>query len=316
MNTAQSFYIIKIMIAMMDEVTITVALLTLAVVLMVVVYIMLVLTKKNKLRKLKDDRDPKDIAYNQMQMLKSMINVLKDKGYNTASGESMLQKAQKAYNAESYAECIEIVESAKRMIYRLKNENNIVEDRVSPQVEKEMEIIKKIDSTSENSDLPTPLRELEKDLPQNFLQSKFEIRVVEEKLLKYEDGDIKEAAMLYLSKAKDAFKNKEYTDALRLAIKSNRIIDTGEIPEPEHDATSTDAPTPPPPTKEVVNILEEEEEVKAELHCPQCGAVVRPEDKFCWNCGAKLVYHYKCPNCGAEVSSEDKFCRNCGYKLK
>ncbi len=301
---------------MMDEFTLTVALLTLAVVLMVVVYIMLLLTRKNKLKKLKDDRDPKDIAYNQMQMLRSMINVLKDKGYNTASGESMLQKAQKAYDDERYAECIEIVESAKRMIYRMRNENSIIEDRVSPQVEKEMEIIKKIDSTSENSDLPTPLRELEKDLPQNFLQSKFEIRVVEEKLLKYEDGEIKEAAMLYLSKAKDSFKNKEYTDALRLAIKSNRIIDTGEIPEPEHDKTSTEAPTPPPPQKEVVNIVEEEEEVKEELHCPQCGAVVRPEDKFCWNCGAKLVYHYKCPNCGAEVSSEDKFCRNCGYKLK
>jgi len=298
----------------MDELTLTIVLLIVAVVMLVGVFVMAAFMKKSKLKKLKEETNPKDQAYNQMQMLKSMINVLRAKGYDTQASESMLVKAQQAYDTESYAECIEIVESAKRILARAREESTVV-DKVSPQVEEEMKIIKKIDESSDSSELPTPVKELEKDLPENFLQSKFEIKVVEEKLVTQENGAVKEAAMLYLAKAKDAFTNKEYTDALRLAIKSNRIIETGELPE---SAPSLSMPEPKqaPEPKGVVNIVEEDKKEEQELHCPNCGAVVRPEDKFCWNCGAKLVWTYRCPNCGAEVSTEDKFCRNCGYKLK
>ncbi len=298
----------------MDELTLTIVLLVIAVVMLVGVFVMAAFMKKSKLKKLKEETSPKDQAYNQMQMLKSMINVLRAKGYDTQAGESMLAKAQQAYNTESYAECMEIVESAKRILARAREESTVL-DKVSPQVEEEMKIIKKIDESSDSSELPTPLKELEKDLPENFLQSKFEIKVVEEKLVTQENGAVKEAAMLYLAKAKDAFTNKEYTDALRLAIRSNRILETGELPESK-PSFSVPKPTEAPEPKDVVNIVEEEKKEEQELHCPNCGAVVRPEDKFCWNCGAKLVWTYRCPNCGAEVSTEDKFCRNCGYKLK
>ncbi len=297
----------------MDEATMTVIILGLATAAMVVVYLMLALMKKSKLKKLRVDVDPREDAYNQIQILKSMTRVMREKNYNTVAVENLIVKAEGAYNRESYGECIEIVNNAKRILARLKEEK-MMEDQVSPRVAKEMEIIKKIEESSPDSgEVPTPLRELEKELPENFLQSKFEIRVVEKKIEDHEEGEVKEAAILYLSRAKDAFNNKDYTEALRLAVKGNRILETGEIPEERKEIEEKPQLFP---KKEVVPIVEEEKEEKEELHCPNCGAVVRPEDKFCWNCGAKLVYHYKCPNCGAEVSSEDKFCRNCGYKLK
>ena len=312
--TTKSFYTIMQMFGVMDGVLMTVIILALATAAMVVVYIMLALMKKSKLKKLQEKIDPKEDAYNKIQILKSMVRVMKEKNYNTAAVENMILKAEGAYNNESYAECIEIVNNAKRILIRLKEEN-AMEDHVSPQVAKEMEIIKKIESSPDSGEVPTPLRELEKELPENFLQSKFEIRVVERKIGEKEDGEIKEAAILYLSKAKNAFENKDYTEALRLAVKGNRILETGEISE-ENPQVSENTSLPKE-TKEVVPIVEaEDEKEEKELHCPNCGAVVRAEDKFCWNCGAKLVYTYKCPNCGAEVSSEDKFCRNCGYKLK
>ncbi len=296
-----------------DEPTMTVLLLALATVAMVVVYIMMALMKKSKIKKLKESVDPKEEAYNQIQMLKSMVRIMGDKNYDVSSVESMVEKAQKAYDMENYAECTEIVNNAKRILVRLRNET-VVEDNVSPQVAREMEIIKKIDEGEQKGELPTPLRELEKDLPENFLQSKFEIKVVERKIVDYEEGEVKEAAVLYLTKAKRAFDNREYTEALRFAIKSNRILETGEIPQER--TIKNVVPKIEPPKHGVVPIVEEEPEKEEELRCQNCGAVVRPEDKFCWNCGAKLEFKYKCPNCGAEVSSEDKFCRNCGYKLK
>ncbi len=278
---------------------------------LVVSYILMAYYKKRKLKRLNEEQDPKEIAYNQIQILKSMVRLMADKNYDTTAVDSMVKKAEDAYQRESYTECIEIVNNAKRVMARLREEKSM-EDGISPQVEEEMKIIKKIDTETNEYELPTPLRELEKDVPENFLQSKFEIKLVEEKLMAKEEGEVKSAAMLYLKRAKTAFEEKEYTEALRLAIKSNKILDTNEVPT----GTPEIKPVIPKIDQKIVNLTESPPVEKEELHCPECGAVVRDEDKFCWNCGAKLVFIYECPNCGAEVSSEDKFCRNCGYKLK
>ncbi len=301
----------------MDEVTLTIALLILAVIMMVVAYVMLAFMRKSKLKKLSEEADPKEDAYNQIQMLRGMVRMMKERNYNVGAVENMVAKAQKAYDMENYAECIEIVNNAKRMLTRIREETP-VEDGLSPRVAEEMKIIRKIEESSpKEAELPTPLHELEKDLPENFLQSKFEIRVVEGKLVDYEEGELKQAALLYLSRAKKAFDNEDYTEALRLAVKSNRILETGEIPEERMEPETHEVPVKPEPQSAgVVPIVEEEESEEEELHCPSCGAVVRPEDKFCWNCGTRLVFKYYCPNCGAEVSSEDKFCRQCGHRLK
>ncbi len=249
-----------------------------------------------------------DDAYNQIQIVKSMTKVMKNKGHNVEPVESMIAKAERAYNNQRYLESIDITNNAKRALLRLKEESK-VEDSLSPEVKEELEIIKKIEEEPEKDDMPPQIKDFVKKLPPNYLQSKFEIGVVEEKIVKMEDGQLKEYAKLYVEKAKKAFDMGDYSEALKLAVKSNRIIDSGELPEniPTREEQKPLVVTP---------LIEEEEEKEEELHCPNCGAVVRPEDKYCWNCGAKLVFIYKCPNCGAEVSSEDKYCRNCGYKLR
>ena len=254
-----------------------------------------------------------DEAYNQMQMVKSMSKMMEIRGYNTLEVESVLLKAQRAYNDGRFAECLEIVNNAKRMLMRIKNEEK-TEDKISPHVEKELEIIKRIGEKKNDEEMPPQVKDFVKKLPPNYLQSKFEIEVVEEKLRKMEESAVKEAAKLYLFKAQEAFKAKNYTDALKFAIKSNRILDGGEL--------GTSIPQQPKPIAEekppmVTPLVEEEKAMEEEeLYCPKCGAIVRPEDKYCWNCGAKLIFIYTCPNCGAEVSSEDKYCRHCGYKLR
>ena len=50
--------------------------------------------------------------------------------------------------------------------------------------------------------------------------------------------------------------------------------------------------------------------------CPNCGAQVGADDKFCISCGAKFEENLKCPNCGASVGEGDKFCTNCGNEIK
>lgn len=48
--------------------------------------------------------------------------------------------------------------------------------------------------------------------------------------------------------------------------------------------------------------------------CKECGASVKPEAKFCANCGTKIVKEYKCIKCGYAQPEPMKFCPECGEK--
>jgi len=47
--------------------------------------------------------------------------------------------------------------------------------------------------------------------------------------------------------------------------------------------------------------------------CPKCRKDISPEEKFCQNCGEKLVL--TCPKCSAEFPAGTKFCAKCGSPL-
>ncbi len=317
-NTPKVFYTMNGMIGWMEGYTLIVAI-SVMIVFVVVVYIMLAYMKKTRVKKMREESDPKEDAFNQIQMLRTMVRLMRDKGYTVSPVENMIVKAQMAYHTGNYGECIEIVNNAKRVLTRIREEATLP-DGISPRVAEEMKIIKKIEEKASSQDeMPPQVKDFERKLPQNYLQSKFEINVVEDKITKKDDGAVKDAAMLYLRKAKEAFEIGEYTESLKFAIRSNRILDTNEIPvETPIVESKPEVIKVPQIEPKVVSITEtkKEEKKEEELHCPNCGAVVRREDKYCWNCGAKLVWTYKCPRCGGEVTTEDNYCRHCGYKLK
>ena len=50
------------------------------------------------------------------------------------------------------------------------------------------------------------------------------------------------------------------------------------------------------------------------MKCPKCQTENPAENKFCRECGAKLLL--ACPKCGAEIPPEDKFCGKCGHDIR
>lgn len=51
------------------------------------------------------------------------------------------------------------------------------------------------------------------------------------------------------------------------------------------------------------------------IPCPECGAMIDKNKKFCGNCGAKIVTKERlCPECGAPVPDGFGFCGSCGTK--
>ncbi|MEK6888775.1 MAG: zinc ribbon domain-containing protein [Nanoarchaeota archaeon] len=51
--------------------------------------------------------------------------------------------------------------------------------------------------------------------------------------------------------------------------------------------------------------------------CIQCGRGGDPEQKFCPQCGGKMVVPItNCPGCKKPIEEGAKFCTECGYKLQ
>jgi hypothetical protein len=48
--------------------------------------------------------------------------------------------------------------------------------------------------------------------------------------------------------------------------------------------------------------------------CPKCGAALKPEAKFCSECGTPIKTTKFCPECGTELEGTVKFCPECGTK--
>jgi len=55
------------------------------------------------------------------------------------------------------------------------------------------------------------------------------------------------------------------------------------------------------------------------IKCPNCGAIIPADSKFCPKCGYKLVKEkpqmIECPNCHKQIPADSKFCPNCGYEI-
>lgn len=67
------------------------------------------------------------------------------------------------------------------------------------------------------------------------------------------------------------------------------------------------------------------------MNCSKCKRTLQPDDKFCSECGARVVQQAEarivfCPNtiynerrtkepCGKEIKEEMKFCNECGWKI-
>lgn len=67
--------------------------------------------------------------------------------------------------------------------------------------------------------------------------------------------------------------------------------------------------------------INEKDDLKQEnktnfIKCLKCGAENDETNKFCENCGSKLVKSRVCPKCNSKFDKAIKFCPNCGAKLK
>ena len=59
------------------------------------------------------------------------------------------------------------------------------------------------------------------------------------------------------------------------------------------------------------------ERKKPKPQCNKCRRLGGEEEKFCRECGGRMVIPLvNCPGCKRQIDEIDKFCPDCGHKLK
>ena len=109
-----------------------------------------------------------------------------------------------------------------------------------------------------------------------------------------------------------------------VAIKAEGERRAAEAAAAEEAASAVKTQTSVQPGIPVLNTGMPAQEQRVE--CPQCGAGLNADVRFCSQCGAKIEppapeaaeapRSRVCPGCGAEVAPEMKFCSQCGARVE
>jgi RNA polymerase subunit RPABC4/transcription elongation factor Spt4 len=254
--------------------------------------------------------DAADDSYNIVASTRSISDVLKSKGIDTADADKLIKAAETELDKRNYKRASMLAERAKAL---LSAKNIVPQVSESPKPKTELpslkpdrtaDLLRGVDVFGDTRPADAVTSEdvsdsfkLRTRLPQNLMQAKFEIKCAETAInnAKEKNMDYKNAEQL-LTKAKEFFENKDYTQSLSYALRAKRIAEGKKVEI---------KPVAPKPAIE---------EVPKKRLCPDCKTVVDDDDLFCRKCGVKLKPSV-CPNCKITVDKEDLYCRKCGTKL-
>jgi Double zinc ribbon len=145
--------------------------------------------------------------------------------------------------------------------------------------------------------------------PKNKMESHFQLSLVQDELdrarqTKSGSAQFKEADQLR-NDGQAAYDRQDYTEALRLALKSRRTLGTRIEALPLSPASTVGDPGAPRTTGGVA------EPPTFGRKCARCGRIAAATDEFCRGCGAPITPAL-CSSCGAPLLAGDRFCGKCG----
>ncbi|MBS3781316.1 MAG: zinc ribbon domain-containing protein [Candidatus Thermoplasmatota archaeon] len=276
---------------------------------------------------------------------------MKQKGKDVQKADEMVNKAERALEKGELSEAKKLAAKANDDLSAGKTNLSDSNDEEGLKKAYTVDELDKVEF-KESGDAARKRRELKKQkekiesLPDNFLESKFEMKLARDLLDEHDHG---KDAEKYYTKAEKYFDDEDYTRALKYSIKCKKSIkgeegagliagqniDKKEGPPKEIKERFSDLLGDQQESRDAFGTTErkvekqDEERVKNENYretnetqkseivktCPECGFEGGQEDFYCPNCGVELITKNQCPECGSDVKEEDEFCRKCGTPL-
>lgn len=291
-------------------------------------------TKSDRIQSIKESKtiSSEDEAYNKVKNAQSIARILKRKGQDTEEASRILKDAESQIDKGNYVKAMNLAREAKNKLEKNKMNPPKMNKKEKREEEKKgysVDELKEMNFEKDEEEMSERAKKMKKQqkrlqsLPENYLESKFELDIIREKKDKFKDN---EDAQKYYRLAEKSFKEESYTDALKYSVKCKKAIggkDLGLLAGQKIDKKKRETDEIKEKIKDKIPELSEEEEEIEEiqdeseeaLKCPSCGHTAGPDDNFCSNCGSELEFIFECPNCGTEVDEEDNFCPKCGTQL-
>jgi hypothetical protein len=153
--------------------------------------------------------------------------------------------------------------------------------------------------------------------PKNKMEAHFQLSILQDEMdkaraTKSKTKPFRDAESIQ-TQCQAAYDKQDYTEALRLALKSRRTLGT----RVEGLPVSTVPPASPNPSDSAAADAAARAAGSVTdpptfgQKCPKCGRTAGPNDQFCRTCGAPISPAV-CSNCAAPLLAGDRFCGKCG----
>jgi hypothetical protein len=216
----------------------------------------------------------RDDLYNSIMTVRAVSNSLRNQGRDVSGAESIVHRAEMAYQARNDARCRKLVCEARATLEKAKD--------APVEVIVPMTVAVKEKAGAEEF---MTLNQESMKLPQNYLQAKFVMGMVEKELEGCERSKVDKVSGL-LEEARDAFAAEDYDSSLRHSNCALKVL--------REDG----------PIAKVTNAV-----------CLSCGKEVKDGEKYCRQCGRSMTER-NCPACGERADGDDLFCGKCGQRIE
>ncbi len=171
--------------------------------------------------------------------------------------------------------------------------------------------------TARAPEVGAPLEPATDRPPKNKMEAHFQLSVVQDELdqarsTKSRTKAFQDADSLR-KQGQAAYDKQDFTEALRLALKSRRTLGTRveALPVSVVPASATTPGGPVNAGTGAKNSGGVASPGASGPNCSQCGRTAAATDQFCRSCGAPIT-PAMCTNCGAPLVAGDRFCGKCG----
>lgn len=251
-----------------------------------------------------------DRAFNQITLARAAADHLAREGVDVSAARTQIDSAEEARRRGNPDAALGFAQSAQTTLLKLRNDPAAGQSSPTVSIPGPAPGVmpslwaKPVESAGPG-EAPPPR------LPPNQAESRFQLGLLNEELAKADAATPATVeARVSAAGAQVAYDRRDFTEALRLALKGRRRLGgrletlpppsarVGSAPLPSRDGADAEPAASPGPGGT----------------CARCGQPLRPSDAFCRGCGAPKVAA-TCPSCGETLADGDRFCGVCGKPI-